>query len=35
MMEVGSVIENSGKINNKCVPPALQDFFEKLNGKEN
>lgn len=34
IMELGSMIENIGKINDKCIPPSLQKFFEKLNGKE-
>lgn len=34
MMELGSMIENVGKINNKAVPPTLQKFFEKLCDKE-
>lgn len=34
IMELGSIIENAGKINSDCVPPTLQKFFEKLNGKE-
>lgn len=35
MMELGSIIENVGKINDKAVPPILRKFFEKLSNKEN
>lgn len=35
IMELGSMIENVGKINDKAVPPTLRKFFEKLSDKEN
>lgn len=35
VMECVSILENIGKMNSKCVPKKLSDFFKKLNyGKE-
>lgn len=35
IMECVSILENIGKMNSKCVPKKLSDFFKKLNyGKE-
>lgn len=35
IMECVSILENIGKMNSKCVPAKLSNFFKKLNyGKE-
>lgn len=31
IMECVSILENIGKMNSKCVPKKLSDFFKKLN----
>lgn len=30
IMECISIIENIGKMNSKCIPPKLSEFFKKL-----
>ena len=36
IMECISIIENIGKMNSKCIPPKLSEFFKKLSEwKEN
>lgn len=34
LMEIGSILENLGKINPQIVPSKIKSYFKKLNGKE-